>query len=77
MGAANLQQAASSIEITSDSHFRDVQAVMGDAGMATIHTSGLGSTPFARTRVHGYKGVAFEVMRNGYMASMTLFQVPC
>lgn len=64
-------------EITCDSHFKDIQAVMGDAGLATVHTSGLGPHPFARTHVHGYRGVAFEVMRNGYVASMTLFQVPC
>lgn len=61
--------------ISADSHFQDIEAVMGDAGIATIHTRGLGSNPFARTHVHGYKGVAFEVMRNGYMASMTLFKV--
>lgn len=48
---------------------------MGDAGRATIHTRGLGSSPFARTHVHGYPGVAFEVMRNGHVASVTLFQV--
>ena len=61
-------------EITADSRLQDIQAVMGDAGLATIHTRGLGTNPFGRTHVHGYKGVAFEVMRNGYLASMTLFR---
>jgi len=61
--------------ITADTLFQDIQAVMGDAGRAIIHTRGLGSNPFARTHVHGYRGVAFEVMRNGHVASMTLFQV--
>ena len=66
---------AARTDITADSHFKDIQFVLGDAGIATIHTRGLGSNPFARTQVHGYKGVAFEIMRNGYMASMTLFHV--
>jgi hypothetical protein len=61
--------------ISADTLFQDVQAIMGDAGLATVHTRGLGSNPFARTHVHGYPGVAFEVLRNGHVASMTLFQV--
>lgn len=74
VGMENVKPAVK-IAITADSHFRDIQAVLGDSGLATIHTRGVGSNPFARTQVHGYRGVAFEVMRNGYMASMTLFHV--
>ena len=73
--SAGLASDTPRIDITADSHFKDIQSVLGDAGIATIHTRGLGSNPFARTQVHGYKGVAFEIMRNGYMASMTLFHV--
>lgn len=60
--------------ITADSRFDDVQAVFGRAGLAATHSPGSGANnPFARTLIHGYKGVAFEVMRNGYLASITLF----
>ena len=61
--------------ITCDSRFHDIQAALNEAGLAKIHSRGLGCPdPFARTIVHGYKGIAFEVMRNGYLASVTLFK---
>ena len=62
------------MQITADSRLEDIRQVMGEAGLATVHTRGMGPNPFGRTRVYGYEGVAFEVMRNGYIASMTLFQ---
>lgn len=62
-------------EITADSCLEEIKAVMGDAGLAAIHTRGLRGSPFGRTQVYGYKGACFEVMGNGHIASMTLFQV--
>lgn len=51
-----------------------VQAILGDGGRATIHTRGSGSNPFGATYVYGYRGIVFEVMRNGHLASITLFK---
>ena len=60
--------------ITADSKFEDVQKVFGRSGLGSVHNQGLGvASPFARTLIHAYQGVAFEVMRNGYLASVTLF----
>jgi len=60
--------------ITADSTWEEVQALLGPGGRATIHTSGSVSNPFGPTYVYGYRGVVFEVMRNGRIASVTLFQ---
>lgn len=60
--------------ITADSLWGDVQAVMGDAGRATIHSRGSSGNPFGPTFVYGYAGVAFEVCKNGHLASVTLFE---
>ena len=46
--------------ITADSTWEDISAVLGDAGRATIH--------------YGYPGVAFEALKNGHLAGLTLFQ---
>uniref|UniRef100_A0A0R0F6N4 Uncharacterized protein n=1 Tax=Glycine max TaxID=3847 RepID=A0A0R0F6N4_SOYBN len=32
------------------------------------------SNPFGSTLVYGYQNIAFEVMKNGYIATITLFQ---
>eukprot|EP00884_Botryococcus_braunii_P022641 jgi/Botrbrau1/9060/Bobra.0376s0034.2 len=55
--------------VTADSTWEAVKAVMGEAGRAAIH-----SQQRIHTFVYGYRGVAFEVLKNGYIASMTLFQ---
>lgn len=59
--------------VTADSPWSDIQQCMGDGGRATILSRGSGSNPFGPTYVYGYRGVAFEVMKNGYLASATLF----
>ena len=61
--------------ITADSLWEDVKGIIGDAGRASVHSRGgaVGS-PFGPTFVHGYPGVAFEVSRNGRLASVTLFE---
>ena len=60
-------------EITADSCLKDIKAVMGDSGLASVYSTDSGPSPFGRTQVHGYKGACFEVMRNGHLASLTLF----
>ncbi|KAF9591669.1 hypothetical protein IFM89_005541, partial [Coptis chinensis] len=48
--------------------------ILGDCGRAAIQTQGSTSNPFGSTFVYGYQNVAFEVMKNGYIATVTLFQ---
>ena len=61
--------------ITCDSRFEDVQKFFSHMGLSGLQSRGIGcADPFARTIVHGYKGAAFEVMRNGSLASVTLFK---
>ncbi|XP_021274630.1 UPF0183 protein At3g51130 isoform X5 [Herrania umbratica] len=50
------------------------QEILGDCGRAAIQTQGSTSNPFGSTLVYGYQNVAFEVMKNGYIATVTLFQ---
>ncbi|CAA6673673.1 unnamed protein product [Spirodela intermedia] len=45
-----------------------------DGGRAAIQTQGSMNNPFGSTFVYGYQNVAFEVMKNGYIATVTLFQ---
>ena len=61
--------------ITADSTWAQIQAVMGTGGRATILTHGADASPFGPTYVYGYPGVAFEVMRGGQLAAVTLFQL--
>ncbi|EIE18598.1 UPF0183-domain-containing protein [Coccomyxa subellipsoidea C-169] len=60
--------------ITADSTWDEVQQVLGDGGRATIHSRGFASNPFGPTLVYGYRGVAFEALKNGHLAGLTLFQ---
>jgi hypothetical protein len=60
--------------ITADSSWEEVQQALGDGGRATIHSRGFASNPFGPTLVYGYRGVAFEVLKNGHLAGLTLFE---
>ncbi|KAK9803064.1 hypothetical protein WJX73_005354 [Symbiochloris irregularis] len=73
-GSSNSNQMGGNA-ITADSLWEDVRGIMGDGGRASVHSRGgaVGS-PFGPTFVHGYCGVAFEVCRNGHLASVTLFE---
>ena len=53
-------------EITADSRLQDIQAVMGDAGLATIHTRGLGTNPFGTGRM--YTAIRVLLLRSCGMA---------
>lgn len=60
--------------ITSNTKWNQVQELLGDAGRAAIQTQGSTINPFGSTFVYGYRNIAFEVMRNGHIATVTLFQ---
>ena len=51
-------------ELGPDSRWEDVQRQWGDAGRSMVHDS---------ERFYAHDGVVFEVMRNGHLASVTLF----
>ncbi|KAI8030648.1 UPF0183 protein [Camellia lanceoleosa] len=60
--------------ITPSTKWEQVKEILGDCGRAAIQTQGSKSNPFGSTFVYGYQNVAFEVMKNGYIATVTLFQ---
>ncbi|KAG0570370.1 hypothetical protein KC19_6G157100 [Ceratodon purpureus] len=60
--------------ITADTKWSEVQGILGDGGRAAIQTQGSVSNPFGPTFVYGYRNIALEVMKNGHIATVTLFQ---
>lgn len=55
----------------------DVQRVLGPNERALIAAStGPDATPFGPTYVYGYPSIAFEVLRSGRIAAVTLFEGP-
>ncbi|CAJ2646521.1 UPF0183 plant-like protein [Trifolium pratense] len=60
--------------ITPSTKWEQVKEILGDCGRAAIQTQGSASNPFGSTFVYGYQNIAFEVMKNGYIATITLFQ---
>ncbi|XP_062219872.1 PHAF1 protein At3g51130-like [Phragmites australis] len=55
-------------------HTKWTKEILGDCGRAAIQTQGSMNNPFGSTFVYGYQDIAFEVMKNGYIATVTLFQ---
>ncbi|KAF7110132.1 hypothetical protein CFC21_110285 [Triticum aestivum] len=60
--------------ITPRTKWEQVKEILGDCGRAAIQTQGSMNNPFGSTFVYGYQNIAFEVMKNGYIATVTLFQ---
>ncbi|XVF17985.1 hypothetical protein REPUB_Repub10bG0172600 [Reevesia pubescens] len=60
--------------ITPSTKWEQVKEILGDCGRAAIQTQGSTSNPFGSTLVYGYQNAAFEVMKNGCIATVTLFQ---
>ncbi|KAJ8451954.1 hypothetical protein Cgig2_007437 [Carnegiea gigantea] len=60
--------------ITPSTKWEQVKEILGDCGRAAIQTQGSANNPFGSTFVYGYQNIAFEVMKNGYIATVTLFQ---
>lgn len=65
---------SSKATITASTKWEQVKEILGDCGRAAIQTQGSASNPFGSTFVYGYQNLAFEVMKNGYIATVTLFQ---
>ncbi|KAG6541426.1 hypothetical protein Mapa_017204 [Marchantia paleacea] len=60
--------------ITATTKWSEVQEILGEGGRAAIQTQGSVSNPFGPTYVYGYRNIALEVMKNGHIATVTLFQ---
>ncbi|CAM8902328.1 unnamed protein product [Rhodiola kirilowii] len=60
--------------ITASTKWEQVKEILGECGRAAIQTQGSTNNPFGSTFVYGYQNVAFEVMKNNYIATITLFQ---
>ncbi|KAJ6915884.1 hypothetical protein NC652_018520 [Populus alba x Populus x berolinensis] len=60
--------------ITPSTKWDQVKEILGDCGRAAIQTQGSANNPFGSTFVYGYQNIAFEVMKNDYIATVTLFQ---
>ncbi|GBG83063.1 hypothetical protein CBR_g36680 [Chara braunii] len=71
---ATRSSADGSRRITVDTKWEEIQSILGDGGRAAIQTRGSIDNPFGPTRVYGYRNVVFEVMKNGHIATVTLFQ---
>ncbi|XP_021642173.2 PHAF1 protein At3g51130 isoform X1 [Hevea brasiliensis] len=67
-------QVNNSKHITPSTKWDQVKEILGDCGRAVIRKQGSPSNPFGSTLVYGYQNIAFEVMKNGYIATATLFQ---
>ncbi|CAN4078786.1 unnamed protein product [Withania somnifera] len=65
---------SSKATITASTKWEQVKEILGDCGRAAIQTQGSTSNPFGSTFVYGYQNLAFEVMKNGCIATVTLFQ---
>ncbi|WOL13142.1 UPF0183 protein [Canna indica] len=60
--------------ITPNTKWEQVKDILGDGGRAAIQTQGSMNNPFGSTFVYGYQNVAFEIMKNGYIATVTLYR---
>lgn len=69
-----LEADATNKRITPSTKWDQVKEILGDCGRGAIQTQGSTSNPFGPTFVYGYPNIAFEVMKNGYIATVTLFK---
>jgi hypothetical protein len=61
--------------ITSDMKMDQIQKLLDQlSGQPLIFNRGAGGqNPFGPTKLNGYDGAVFEEMKNGYVATITLF----
>ncbi|KAK3285087.1 hypothetical protein CYMTET_7295 [Cymbomonas tetramitiformis] len=72
-GAGHDGEGSRSDTVTADSTWEEVQRCYGQSGRPAVHMTGAASNPFGPTYFFGYPNVTFEIMRNGHIASVTLF----
>lgn len=72
-GSFQNEVVASKCSITPSTKWEQVKEILGECGQAAIQVHG-SSSPFGSTSVYGYPNIVFEVMKNGYIATVTLFK---
>jgi hypothetical protein len=60
--------------VSVDGSLADIQAAFGCGARPALQTRLGGRHPFGPTHLYAYRGVVFEVLRNGAIATVTLFQ---
>ncbi|GJP29636.1 hypothetical protein CLOM_g19162 [Closterium sp. NIES-68] len=65
-----------SLLVTPDSKWGHVQTLFGGGGRVAIQTAGALHRAFGPTFVYGFRHVAFEVLKNGHICTVTLFKAP-
>ena len=73
-GAGAPQGPAGAAAVTADSSLEEVQALFGHAGGPALHNRLAGSHPFGPSFLYAYRGVVFEVLQNGLIATVTIFK---
>eukprot|EP01108_Squamamoeba_japonica_P001695 TRINITY_DN1743_c0_g1_i1.p1 TRINITY_DN1743_c0_g1~~TRINITY_DN1743_c0_g1_i1.p1 ORF type:complete len:375 (+),score=177.22 TRINITY_DN1743_c0_g1_i1:286-1410(+) len=56
-----------------NTRFARVQALLGAQSQPVVHNRGASENPFGALLFYGYHDIIFEVMQNGYLASICLF----
>ncbi|KNC82542.1 hypothetical protein SARC_05169 [Sphaeroforma arctica JP610] len=71
---AKAERRRKGVSITSLMSWAEIKRILGEPiGLPVIFNRGSAITPFGTTRFHGYDRLIFEVMRNGHIATVTLF----
>eukprot|EP00128_Syssomonas_multiformis_P007197 Colp12_sorted_trinity150504_noHs@142 len=69
-------QGACELNVTPDTKWNDVRHAFGaPLGKPAVYNRGSTADPFGPTKFYGYKGIVYEVMLNGHIASVTLYRV--
>lgn len=66
--------AAAGPVVTADSTLPDIQAAFGHQGGPALHNRLGASHPFGPSYLYAYRGVVFEVLQSGLIATVTLFR---
>lgn len=64
---------STSLAVSVESSVSDIQAAFGRGAKPALHTRLGGRHPYGPTHLYAYRGVVFEVLRSGSIATVTLF----
>lgn len=65
---------SNSLAVSVESSVSDIQATFGSGAKPALHTRLGGRHPFGPTHLYAFRGVVFEVLRSGSIATVTLFE---
>ncbi len=67
------QGGTQSVIVTPESDWADVKSLLGPCGRPMIYDTGIATNPFGSSFFYAYNGCIFKVLRNGHIASVTVF----